>query len=140
MAISNLINDDGEPRRASRRRRVMLSARLVMPTGYCDVIIRDVSVSGARIEGDKLPAEGCTVMLRRGTFSTYGRLVWVNGNAGGVTWDEPFEEDALMEALKGLGGRPQQPEPVLRRPGFSRGGEGPRFSDGSGWVDRPNPR
>lgn len=140
MASSGILNmiDGGEPRRGAVRRRVMLSARLQTSTSTHDVIIRDVSATGARIETDDLPEPGTTVMLKRGTFLAYGSLVWANGEAGGIQFDEPLDEDELMDALKGLPAPSQTVEPY-RRPGLDRGGH-PRFSDGRGWIDTTLPR
>jgi hypothetical protein len=129
----------GKPRRAKPRRRVMLTARLATPVGNERVRLRDVSANGARIEGDNLPPHGTPVQLTRGTFSVFGLMVWHEGEAGGVEFDEPLDEARLLEALKGLSAGPNVPEPY-RRPGLRhRQSTGPRYSDGSGWVDATKP-
>lgn len=132
--ILGLIDESGEPRRAARRKRMMLVAKLATPTATYDVIIRDVSATGARVEGRDLPGAGRTVRLTRGTFAAYGRLVWINGSSGGLEWDEPFDEDELIEALRGIPAAPCTKTEPYRRPGFGRA-EHPRFSDGRGWID-----
>jgi hypothetical protein len=128
--------EEGEPRRAALRKRVMLSARLSTSTAAFEIRIRDVSATGARIEGAELPAQGSAVLLKRGTFSVYGSLVWVSGAVAGIHFDEPLDADDLMESLKGL----PTPAPVaaelFRRPGLNRRSH-PRLSDGTGWLDAP---
>lgn len=128
---------DGEPRRGSLRRRVMLTARLATSTAAIDVTIRDVSATGARIEGEGLPRAGTNVVLRRGVFSVYGELVWSDGASGGVAFESPLDEDTMMETLKGIPASVTRQEPY-RRPGLKRG-EHARWSDGRGWIEPPPP-
>lgn len=137
--ILSLIDPDGHPRRQSQRRRVMLLAKLVTSSTTYDVRIRDVSATGARIEGAVLPPQGGDVILKRGAFSAFGRLIWLNGSDGGVAFDEPLDEADLMETLKGMPERPATPLEPYRRPGFDREHEGRRWSDGRGWIDRLGP-
>jgi len=125
--------DDGDPRRTARRRRVLLTATLSTATNDYQVRLRDISHRGARIEGEGLPPMGSVVVLRRGTFQVYGELVWVNGDSGGVAFDEPLDEAELMERIKGMPAPAAESEPY-RRPGFTRERRA-RWSDGSGWVD-----
>lgn len=136
MGIHRILNmiEDGDPRRGSRRRRVFLSAKLSTTSGEHAVQIRDISATGARIEGGSLPRTGSAVVLKRGTFMGFGRLVWAEGGAGGIVFDEPLEEEELLDSLKGLPSAPPAQEPY-RRPGLNRGDA--RVSDGRGWVDLP---
>jgi hypothetical protein len=130
----------GKPRRAKSRRRVMLTASLETSVGKERVRLRDVSANGARIEGESLPALGTPVQLTRGTFSVFGLIVWKEGEAGGVEFDEPLNEARLLEVLKGLPACPVTQEPY-RRPGLRQGqNTQARYSNGSGWVDPVKPR
>jgi hypothetical protein len=137
MGSHQILNmmEDGDPRRGSRRRRVLLSARLSTTTGEQAVQIRDISATGARIEGGSLPRVDSPVVLKRGTFMGFGRLVWADGGAGGILFDEPLDEDELLDSLKGLPSGPPAQEEPYRRPGLNRGDA--RVSDGRGWVDPP---
>jgi len=135
--ILRLIDDEGCPRRSFQRRSVMLVAKLVTPGAEYGIRIRDISATGARVEGDKLPPEGSDVILKRGFFSVFGRLAWNNGRDGGVIFDEPRDEDRLLEELKGLPPSSEEASAVYRRPGFDHRTSGLRWSDGCGWVD-PN--
>jgi hypothetical protein len=137
MGSHHILNimEDGDPRRSSRRRRVFLSARLETPAAEYPVHIRDISATGARIEGADLPGTRAIVALKRGAFTGYGRLVWTDGGVGGLEFDEPLDEDELLESLKGIPAAAPAPQPY-RRPGLNRGGHAP-LSDGRGWVDAP---
>jgi hypothetical protein len=137
MGSHHILNimEDGDPRRSSRRRRVFLSARLATPAGEYPVQIRDISATGARVEGADLPRANSNVVLKRGAFTGFGRLVWVDGGVGGLEFDEPLEEDELLESLKGIPAAAPAQQPY-RRPGLNRGGH-KRLSDGRGWVDAP---
>lgn len=137
MGSHHILNimEGGDPRRSSRRRRVFLSARLATPAAEFPVHIRDISATGARIEGADLPRAESTIVLKRGAFTGFGRLVWVEGGVGGIEFDEPLEEDELLESLKGIPAAATAQQPY-RRPGLNRAGH-PRLSDGRGWVDSP---
>lgn len=136
--ILDFVDETGEPRRGSVRRRVMLTAKLETSAGLYDVRLRDVSAGGARVEADDLPIEGTIVVLRRGTFEAYGVLVWTEGRTGGIEFDEPFDELALMDSLRGVQMRSAE-EPIFKRPGFTREDQR-RFSTGQGWIDAPRGR
>src|SRR3546814_8540796 len=53
-------------RRETQRARVHLSAMLVATTREYAVTLRNISCTGAMVEGDDLPPNGRTVALRRG--------------------------------------------------------------------------
>lgn len=78
----------GEDRRAQHRRRVLKPARLVFHgrLSVMDVVVRDSSDGGLRIragEFQKLP-ETCEVQLKDEKLARTVRLVWRNGNEGGL--------------------------------------------------------
>jgi hypothetical protein len=78
----------GEDRRAQHRRRVLKPARLVFHNrlSVMDVVVRDLANGGMRIragEYQKLP-ETCEVQLKDDKIARTVRLVWRNGNEGGV--------------------------------------------------------
>jgi hypothetical protein len=137
MGSHHILNimEDGDPRRSSRRRRVLLSARLETPAAEYPVHIRDISATGARVEGADLPRAHSVVVLKRGAFTGFGRMVWADGGSGGLEFDEPLDEDELLESLKGVPAAAPTEQPY-RRPGLDRGRH-PRLSDGRGWVDAP---
>lgn len=72
--------------RSAPRSSIFLAAVLYQPTPL-PVRIRNMSVSGALIEGTQLPAAGCVVRLSRGSLSVRGRIAWVGGGKCGVQFD-----------------------------------------------------
>ena len=78
----------GEDRRAQHRRRVLKPARLVFHgrLSVMDAVVRDSSDGGLRIragEFQKLP-ESCEVQLKDEKIVRTVRLVWRDGNEGGL--------------------------------------------------------
>ncbi len=116
-AALHLFADDGpHGRRAAPRQRVLLGARLVTIVDEHEVRIRDLSATGARVEGD-VPAAGTDVIVQRGGSEFFGQIMWSDGMRGGIQFDEPLSPADLFTAI-----RPAPPAPrptvVHRRPGF----------------------
>jgi hypothetical protein len=90
-----------EPTSARRhaRVRVLLSAKLVTTTEETNVKIRDVSLSGAMLQGRSLPRVGSDAIVSRGSFEIFTTVIWRRDDLCGVQFDTPlscFEE--LLEA------------------------------------------
>jgi hypothetical protein len=118
-----------EARRFARQPMV-LAARLILVTGERAVHIRDLSVGGARIAGEDLPAVGTDVMLKRGALESFGRIAWISHGQAGVAFDELLDD----EAITAIHLPPQVAAPA--KPSFGRktSGHG-RLSNGAGWID-----
>jgi hypothetical protein len=135
--ILTLIRDSDDDRRDQSRRRVLLSAQLHTSSTVYRVRIRDVSEGGAKIEGENLPAPGVVVCLQRGDRAAYGAMAWVNGQSGGVEFDEPVEDDYFGGERPGAmtaSAAAAATEPY-RRPGFGPRVRETRYSTGDGWID-----
>jgi hypothetical protein len=118
-----------EARRFARQ-PMLLAARLILVTGERAIHIRDLSVGGARIAGEDLPAVGTDVMLKRGAFESFGRIAWVSHGQAGIAFDELLDDEAA-EAIQ-LPARAT----ASARPGFGRKTSShARLSNGSGWID-----
>lgn len=52
------------------------------------VKIRNMSASGALVEGATLPPVGATVLLRRGSSVAAGKIVWCKGGKAGLKLDQ----------------------------------------------------
>jgi hypothetical protein len=87
-----IVHDNEEPRRRAPRTRVLLSCLLITTTDEYRVKLRDVSPTGAMMEGEKLPPAGTDVVLRRGRNDTFATVAWVEGRRGGLQFDEPLEK------------------------------------------------
>jgi hypothetical protein len=118
-----------EARRFARQ-PMLLAARLILVTGERAVHIRDLSVGGARIAGEDLPAVGTDVMLKRGEFESFGRIAWLSHGQAGIAFDELLDDEAA-EAMQLPSGAT-----APTKPGFGRKTSNhARLSNGSGWID-----
>jgi hypothetical protein len=87
---------DGAPeQRRSPRYRVLLIARLVTTYSQRIVKLRDLSTSGAMIEGPRIPPVGTDILLQRGSLEVFGRIVWARDMQAGIEFDEPLTETML---------------------------------------------
>jgi len=87
---------DGAPeQRRSPRYRVLLIARLVTTCSERIVKLRDLSTSGAMIEGPRIPAVGTDILLQRGSLEVFGTIVWAKDMQAGIEFDEPLTETML---------------------------------------------
>jgi hypothetical protein len=66
----------GKDPRADIRSNVFLSATLAAPGGTLPVRIRNISPTGALLDGAALPPEGAPIHLRRGSLTVDGEVVW----------------------------------------------------------------
>src|SRR5690349_18029768 len=57
--------------------------------GSTPVRIRNMSRSGALVEGAALPAPGAQVRLSRGSISVTGEIMWVDKQKAGLRFDSP---------------------------------------------------
>lgn len=92
MAIVDAAATDA---RRGPRFRVLLVARLLTTSGERTVKLRDISANGAMVEGDRLPAPGTDVMLRRGALELIATIVWTQDGRAGLEFDEPLTEAEL---------------------------------------------
>lgn len=62
--------------RAAERTNLFLAATLHSGGNACPVKVRDMSASGAQVEGAGLPDVGCVITLVRGRLSVRGHVSW----------------------------------------------------------------
>lgn len=65
------------------------------------VKIRNLSLTGALIEGPELPATGTNVTLRRGELATSGVIVWRAEGKAGLKTDSQVDVSAWMPGGRG---------------------------------------
>lgn len=94
-----------EEARSLPRTQLFLSATIRFAHVCAPVRLRDLSASGVRIEGLKLPAAGTVVQIARGSLTVTGTTVWSDGKSCGVRFDEPLPID---EWTPGLASRDQR--------------------------------
>lgn len=98
MSFGNRIDEPGGHRRALRD-TVMLRAAMVTPLLSRSVDLVDLSLTGAKLRGPGLPAEGQDVLVRIGEFEGFGTIVWCHDGQCGVEFDIALGE-TVRDTLK----------------------------------------
>lgn len=98
MMVQPVSRQGSDPRSAART-HLFLSATLRFGTVSAAIRLRDLSASGARIEGPRLPAVGVVAQISRGALSASGTTIWSDGKGCGVRFDAPLRLDEWMPAL-----------------------------------------
>ena len=75
--------------RRSERTQMFLVATLYSGRSATAVRVRNMSETGALVEGADLPASGATILLRRGALEVPGTAVWATNGKAGLTFGEP---------------------------------------------------
>ncbi len=87
---------EGQPDdRRSPRFSVLLVARLITTWGERIVKLRNISATGAMIEGDRIPPAGTDILLRRGALELFATIVWTRDKQAGLEFEEPLTEAEL---------------------------------------------
>ena len=102
--------------RQSRRSPVFLTATLEDEGKRLSVILRNMSESGALVEGEALPEQGSVIFFERKTIPVKDRVVWVHDRYSGVAFYRELQPEELLRNIP-------QPrvltETDTRRPGFA---------------------
>lgn len=81
---------EGMSARSTPRSHLFLSAVLHFDNISAAIRLRDLSASGARVEGATLPATGAKATIRRGDLHATGTIVWHNQTGCGLRFDSPL--------------------------------------------------
>lgn len=90
----------GKECRAGPRFRVLLNAELISTTDEQPVRVRDISTTGAMIDGQRPIAQAKDVILRRGSIEIFASVKWTSGNEGGLEFDEALTEADMMAFVR----------------------------------------
>jgi len=102
--------------RQSRRSPVLLSAHVLIDGADTSVVLRNLSATGALIEGAKLPAVDAPTTFKRKDLEVTGRIAWVHGRFAGLAFDRELEPAELLRQVP----KPKQRfEQQYRRPGLT---------------------
>ena len=82
--------------RTDPRSNVFLGAILTVRSKSIPVRIRNLSVSGALIDGAGLAEEGDQVRLQRGSLAVDGVVAWLGGDQAGLRFDEPITVESWV--------------------------------------------
>ncbi len=85
--------------RSSHRSPVLLAASIQVGRALVPIRLRNLSVQGALIEGDCLPAEGSLVCFRRRELKLKSRVVWVQGRYAGVAFARPLDPAEVLRNI-----------------------------------------
>jgi hypothetical protein len=85
-SISALIPLQDHEGRQHDRTHMFVAATLYSGSNSCPVNIRNMSLSGALIEGAVLPARDASITLRRGSLQAAAKIVWAAGRKAGVAF------------------------------------------------------
>jgi hypothetical protein len=79
----------GAEHRVAQRTNLMLAATVESSGRFSAVRIRNLSETGALIEGSGLPAAGSSVLLKRGDLQVAATIAWAAGERRGVRFISP---------------------------------------------------
>lgn len=85
------MKEPGDLNHRAARKSIFAEARLATASGTGTVRIRNVSETGALVEGDGLPLAGVDFRLSQGEQSVLGTVQWSRGNRAGLSFAYPTE-------------------------------------------------
>ena len=92
-------------RRTEPRYSLLLAGQAFSAAGSGAVIIRDLSLSGAQIEGGSLPPAGRLLILKKGALEAAARIAWRHGNRAGIRFEQPISAESLFALVDPARGR-----------------------------------
>lgn len=106
MGVENFVNTQVGGKRAAKRARVLLAARLKTPYGEVEARLRDLSRKGALVECKKVPPVGSEVVFTRGTLAVPARVAWTGDGRVGLEFDCMIDQsEVLVQLGRGAKGR-----------------------------------
>lgn len=124
-APSQLPPLDAQEGRRRERTHLFLAASLQSKAGSCPVHVRNISATGALIEGLIVPGPGDSLILRRGSLEASANIVWKAGRKAGIAFSSVIPvadwmarqpsahqgriDDMIQAVRSGIGNRPYGP-------------------------------
>jgi hypothetical protein len=81
----------------SPRRRMAFNGTFETVIGRGGVAVRNISCTGAMIEGEDMPQPGRDIILRAAGMEFFGTVMWTEGRRCGVRFDEPLDMTEVLE-------------------------------------------
>jgi hypothetical protein len=116
MGADNFVNSEVGGKRATRRARVLLAAKLQTAFGEMDCRLRDLSRKGALVECSKQPPVGSEVTFVRGSTIVPARVAWAAAGRIGLEFLFMIDEQEVLVQLKRR--RSEGAVERFRRPGL----------------------
>jgi hypothetical protein len=93
------------PARKGARTRVLMRGTVYTPEGAAMVWIRDISSTGALVQGEtRLPSE-CDVIFKRGPIFAAAKIAWSNDTGAGIEFYRDLAECEVASAVLPLPNR-----------------------------------
>ncbi len=92
-------NGRGDEHRDNSRSNVFLTAQLREGAGSFVVRVRNISTTGAMVDGAKLPPKGSAVRLDRGHLTVAATVVRQSGDARGIRFDTNIDVDEWVRRI-----------------------------------------
>ena len=101
MGVENFVNSTvGSGNRSAKRSRVLLSAKIVTPSGEIDGRVRDLSRKGTLVDCRVDLEVGTEVTFKRGTLVVPARVAWTGSGRVGLEFLSMIEEQKLFVQSK----------------------------------------
>jgi hypothetical protein len=100
MGADNFVNSGVGGKRAAKRARVLLAAKLQTPFGEFDARLRDLSQKGALVECTRSLEVGTEVTFIRGATMVPSRVAWVAPGRLGLEFLFMIDEQEVLVQLK----------------------------------------
>jgi len=108
VPVEYLLNEEGQFRKRPVRLKVSVPALVVAGRSAFNVVLRDISQQGARVEGDAQVAVDQTVRLEiHGAANIVAKVRWRRGGAIGLVFEQTFRLNELAHVVTGLQVRPR---------------------------------
>ena len=114
MGVEQFVDGQVAGKRKAKRARVLLAAKLQMPTGDIDARLRDLSRKGALVECGTVPPVGTELIFNRGNTSIPARVAWTGSDRVGLEFAYMIDEHEVLVQLKRISS--DQNQPRFRRP------------------------
>jgi hypothetical protein len=109
-------------RRAAARARLHAVATLQSISRDVRVIVRNLSCTGAMVEGPDLPPTGRTVLFKRDGIEEMATIVWTEDGRCGLEFFDPISHDEVVRQSRSLPERLEtSPTPYYWRAGRDEG-------------------
>jgi hypothetical protein len=75
---------------------VALTGILESVGGRQSVSVKNLSCTGAQLEGSAMPQSGREVILRAGSLDCFATVAWSGGTRCGIRFEEPLEMEEVL--------------------------------------------